>query len=148
MAEPQKYKDTTVFIANREQIERARKREQLMRNLARQQLDQDEGQIVHQPSKIIKNIMLAENRPKDPLRIKKQVNFMIELSDSSDSDDDRGRPYESENESENSDAIVQPIIPEKKKKPAKIFVVKPIDEVQESHWKAKKFHLSKEQRNH
>lgn len=50
--------------------------------------------------------MLAENRPKDPLRIKKQVNFMIELSESSDSDDDRGRPYESENESENSDAII------------------------------------------
>ena len=118
-----------------------------MRNLARQQLDQDDGQIVHQPSKLIKNIMLAENRPKDPLRIKKQVNFMIELSDSSDSDDDRGRPYESENDSENSDAIIQPIIPEKKKKPAKIFVVKTTDEVQESHWKAKKFHLSKEQRN-
>ena len=91
--------------------------------------------------------MLAENRPRDPLRIKKQVNFMIELSDSSDSDDDRGRAYESENDSENSDAVVQPIIPDKKKKPAKIFVVKPIDEVQESHWKAKKFHLSKEQRN-
>ena len=79
---------------------------------------------------------------------------MIELSESDDSDDDRGRPYESENDSENEnsedndDAIIQPIIPDKKKKPAKIFVVKPTDDVLESQWKASKFFLSREQKNH
>jgi len=37
MAEPEKYKDNSVFIANKEQIERAKARERMLRNLARQQ---------------------------------------------------------------------------------------------------------------
>ena len=91
MAEPEKFKDTSCFIASKAQIERAKQREKAMLNLRKQQtLEQavKDGTLQGNPNKQLKAIIAKENKIKDPFRIKKAVTFMINLTQSESDDDD------------------------------------------------------------
>ena len=75
MAEPEAFKESSVFIASKAQIEMAKLRERMLRNMARQQtfeLQQEKG--MQQTNKILKAILKQEEtHMRDPFRIKKAV---------------------------------------------------------------------------
>ena len=109
MAAPEKHKETSVFIASKAQIERAKAREKELLNLRKQQtIEQAKADGILQGNQVkqLKAIIQKENKIKDPFRMKKAVTFRINLtnqSDNEDDDDEDGEDGESAMEESTSD---------------------------------------------
>lgn len=105
-SEPEKHKDSSVFLASREQIERAQQRERMLMKLQRQQalennLDQNNAQQTVAIMTSLTSIMMKEGRVQDPFRIKKAVTFMISLNDEDDEENSSADERESKMPEEN-----------------------------------------------
>ena len=111
MAAPEKHKETSVFIASKAQIERAKAREKELLNLRKQQtIEQAKADGILQGNQVkqLKAIIQKENKIKDPFRMKKAVTFRINLtnqsgSDEEDEDSEEGEDGESAMEESTSD---------------------------------------------
>ena len=157
MGEPEQYKESSVFVASKAQIEKAKQRERMLRSLAyqqnlekqKQQAEQEGGDI---PAvKRLKAILTKENKIRDPFRVKKSVQFMIALSGSD--DDEEGKEGQGLNsqqieEALNVDTGDQEAANSHFEKKTKILVVNATDEIEDFvERRSKKSQLSKEQRN-
>lgn len=136
MAEAEAFKDSSVFIANKEQIERAKEREKMLRDLAKQQSLElaDKSAVVL--TKELKAIIQKEKQLKDPFREKKSVTFRIAINGAKDDDlasEGGGSNYELSSNGSN--------------RRGKIIVVNPTEDAEDLPDLTKPSSLSKAQRN-
>lgn len=145
MAEPGAHKENSVFIANKEQIERAKLREKMMRNLAKKQsLEQaNENAPLVNTKKELKAIIHAERKVKDPFRVKKSVTFKLKFTTAEElnSGDEIASNEGTENLDLGSNGSRQ------SQRRVKVIVANPTDEIKDVEKQKKHSTLSKAQRN-
>ena len=151
MSPPEKFKDQSVFLANKAQVELMKEKKARLEILAyAQSLEAQADKGVTQ-AKVLKSIIPEQNRLKDPMRNKKSVKFYLQVEQEDDEESDDGRSVDSGKEEELKKTESLPkdgvIRRHEEKKPPLVFVVETRDEVTDQQWKAKKFHLSLKERN-